>query len=101
MPIKIGTVGYVLRLTIRDEQTRMPINLSNATIKQIILISPRGQEKVFSASFTNDGVDGKIQYTTQAGDITEGGDLKLRAYFSTPSLTGITSEVTLQVSGTK
>ena len=99
MTVRIGTVGCVFRVTIKDEQTRLPINLSSATVKQLVMTNQYGSRKTFDCAFTTDGTDGTIQYTTISGDLSASGIHTFKAYIVTPTLSGYTSEFDVPITG--
>lgn len=70
-------VGTILRLTITDDG--VAVDVSGSATKQIELRKPSGAVLLKTAAFTNAGVDGKIQYTTIAGDLNEVGDWQMQA----------------------
>lgn len=71
-PIRVNDFGTVLRTTIKD-QDNVIVDVSSASIIQIILRTPKGEFVIKIASNTTDGTNGQIQYTTIAGDIEEVG----------------------------
>jgi hypothetical protein len=58
----VGDIGTVIRLTVTD--SGIPVNLSSATSKRILLKGPDGISVAYNAVFTTDGSDGVIEYTT-------------------------------------
>lgn len=79
-----GDVGTVLVFTVREwpvgttptPNTIAPVvDLSSATGLRLILIPPPGvlsqgvAQNTVAATFYTDGTDGKLQYTTVAGDV--------------------------------
>ena len=82
---QLDDVGTVVRFTITTE-TGGSLDLSGATTKQIIFLKPDDETTVTkTAIFTNDGTDGKIQYTTVANDWDTVGKWKVQARVVTPS----------------
>lgn len=81
-----GDVGTVLELTVYDENN-IVINLVTATVKQIKLKSPPGLVTTKTASFTTDGTDGKIRYTTTSGDLSVAGAWQAQGYIELGSST--------------
>lgn len=76
--IHVGDVGTVLQITLtRDGAT---FDLSTATVKTFTLISPTHVKQLKTAAFTNSGSDGKVQYTTIAGDLNEPGVWTMQAH---------------------
>ncbi len=73
LPIQLGNVGTSFEATIVDQDGNVR-DVSTATTKELIFQPPNGDARVKAASFTNDGVDGKIRWTTQtAADLDQDG----------------------------
>lgn len=90
--IHVGDIGTVFTLTIKDEDGS-PVDLSSATIKQILFKSPKTKTLLTkAATFVTSGSDGKIQYETIDGDLDESGLWKIQGYIESPSWTGHTSK---------
>jgi hypothetical protein len=97
--ITVDDVGTVLRYTIKD-QDGVVVDLTAATTKEIILLSPAGKRTVKTASLTNaPGTDGKIQYITIAGDLAVAGTWKRQAKVVLLSGTFYTPVTTFEVAG--
>jgi hypothetical protein len=60
------------------------IDLSSTTQKQLVFKKPSGTTLTKTAVFYTDGTDGKIQYTSQAGDLSELGEWKWQADIVNP-----------------
>lgn len=56
------------------------INISAATVKQLIFQKPQGDKLTFDSSFYTDGTDGKILYTVGSGVLDTVGAWKLQSY---------------------
>jgi len=76
----------------------VPVDISNATSKQIKFMRSDDTTFVVSASFTlpasggvGDGTDGKISYFTQAGDLTPPGAYRLQGIVTLSSGTWYSS----------
>lgn len=65
---QLNDVGIVFELTVKDEGAFV-VDLSSATTIELIFRDPDGTSVTQTATFTTDGSDGKIQYTTLAGDL--------------------------------
>ncbi len=63
----VGDVGTVFEITIKEDG--VVVDVSSATLKQILFLKPDGAVLTASAAFTTDGTDGKIQYKTLSGNI--------------------------------
>ena len=77
-----GDIGTVFRLTITDT-AGTAIDVSTAAVKYIYFQDPTGAKVQKTAAFTTNGSDGKIQYTTIAGDIDEVGTWMVQGYVET------------------
>ena len=77
-----GDVGTVFRLTITDTDGTA-IDVSTAVTKYIYFQDPTGAKVQKTAAFTTNGSDGKIQYTTIAGDIDMVGTWHVQGYVET------------------
>ena len=65
--VQLNDYGTVFRVTITDDG--VAVDVSSATTKSIIFKPPSGSKTTKTATFTGSGTDGRIQYTTVAGDI--------------------------------
>ena len=61
------------------------LDISAATTTEICLRTPSGADKVLTATFTNTGSDGKIEYNTIVTDLDELGRWKVGAHIITPT----------------
>lgn len=75
--IRIGDIGTVFEVTLFDDST--VLNISTASVKQIIFVDPDGSERAYDAEFTTDGTDGKLRYTTLVDNIYRGGNWQIRS----------------------
>lgn len=69
-------VGTRFELTFKDDG--VVVDVSSATVKQVIFEKPDGTILTKNADFVNDGVDGKIEYVTVTDDIDAAGTWKLQ-----------------------
>ena len=76
-------VGTVFVATIMDAAA--VINISTATTKQLLFRKPNGTVLTKAGAFTTDGSDGKLQYTTIAGDLSDVGGWSLQAKLIFPA----------------
>ena len=85
--LHVGDWGTIIRVTVNDcsDSGSSVLDLSATTTKQIIFRKPDGTILTKTATFTTDGTDGKIQYTTVNGDIDIAGDWKIQVYLVFPS----------------
>jgi hypothetical protein len=97
--IKIGDIGTLIRITIKD-QAGVVINLSNASEKVIKFRSPEQVTYEKTSAFTTDGSDGKIEYELVAGDIIVAGEWRVQCTIALPSLGEWNTDiVTMRVGG--
>ena len=80
--VHVNDWGTVFVITIKDE-TGAVVDVSSASTKKIIFTKPNGEVLVKDAFFTNLGTDGKIQYTTEDGDIDVPGMWKIQGMIET------------------
>lgn len=76
--IHVNDIGTVFTVLIKDGDDVQDV--SSATTKELIFLKPSGEKLTKSASFTTDGTDGYIQYTTVDGDVDETGVWKIQAH---------------------
>jgi hypothetical protein len=76
--IHIQDIGTVLTTTLKDGTST--VDISGATTKQIILGKPDGTSSIKTGSFTTDGTDGSMYYTTISGDLNQIGWWKIQGY---------------------
>lgn len=75
--------GTRLEITVKDCEE--VLDLSDATVKQILLKKPGGTLLTKSVSFVTDGTDGRVYYTTLAGDLDEKGLWKVQVHVELPT----------------
>ena len=81
--LHVGDYGTLIKVLVKDIDSSgntAAEDVSGATTKNIILKKPDGTKLTKAASFSTDGTDGYIEYTTIAGDIDTVGDWELQAY---------------------
>ena len=77
--IRLADIGTVFEITVQENGT--PTDISSATVTKDIIFKAPGKASVTkSGSFTTNGTDGKVQYTTLAGDLNKTGAWKLQAF---------------------
>ena len=74
--VQQGAVGTTLQLELLDDGA--VVDVSSATTKEIILEKPDGSTVTKTAAFVTDGTDGKIKYTTIAGDLDQVGRWRIQ-----------------------
>jgi hypothetical protein len=83
--------GIIIRVQIVESGTDMPVDVSLAATKQIRFTKPDGTTVTKTATFTTNGVDGKIEYAVevafldQSGFWTYEGFIAFAAGFSGPT----------------
>jgi hypothetical protein len=82
--IHVGDVGTVFEATVVDEDG-VAVDVSTATTKQIVLMSPADTELARAATFSTDGTDGKLYYVSTALDLTVAGLWERQVYVVMPS----------------
>ena len=75
--------GTLFIATIKDGSST--VDVSSATTKTLKFKKPSGPVLSKSGEFTTTGVDGKIQYLTVSGDLSEIGTWQVQGYVITPS----------------
>lgn len=89
-------IGAVIEITINEDGSAKDI--SDASTKQIKFIKPNGSSVSKDASFSDDGSDGKVRYTTVDGDLVPSGVWACRVYLVlSGGWTGHTSKTTFDV----
>lgn len=83
--VRIGDFGTRFEVTIVNQHDESIVDISGATTKEIIFKNKNGTRFARSASFTNDGKDGKMYADTQAGDINVTGDWRYMGHVITSS----------------
>ena len=72
-------IGTKFKLTVKDGSSAVNISSAvSAGTKQVIIKKPSGDKLEKNASFTTDGTDGVMEYTTEANDLDESGTYKLQ-----------------------
>ena len=80
--IHLNDIGTVFRLTIYDGSSILDV--SSASVKEIIFQKPDGTSVTKTAAFYTDGTDGIIQYTTITNDLDATGTWKIQAKVTLP-----------------
>jgi hypothetical protein len=91
----VDAVNLSIELELKDGY--IPLDVSGATLKQIIIDKPDGTNIICSANFVSDGVDGKIYYLTVLGDLDQAGDYRCQAKIIIPGFSGYSSATTFTV----
>lgn len=81
--IYVGDIGTIFRATVKDGGVAKDI--SSATKIELTFRKPDGTEATKTATFTTDGSDGKMQYTSVLNDLDQAGRWILQGYLETPA----------------
>lgn len=76
-------IGITFKVTLKDGTT--VVDISSASVKNIILGKPDGTKLTKAGSFTTDGTDGILQYNTISGDLDIIGIWDIQAQITLPS----------------
>lgn len=88
MAVQEGALGVPISVTIKNPDGTAR-NISDATVKDFIFRRPDGVKVTKTASFLNDGSDGKLYYlTAAANDLSPPGPWYLQASIVQPGYTG-------------
>lgn len=64
--IHVDDIGTIFEATVKDGT--VVVDISTATTKEFFFEKPDGTTTTVDAEFSDDGVDGKLKYTTEADD---------------------------------
>lgn len=70
-------IGTTFKLTVKDEDDAV-VDVSSASTKDILIEKPDASVLTKTSSFTTDGTDGIIEYSTISGDIDAIGKYKIQ-----------------------
>ena len=71
-----GDIGTQFTVTVQDGPT--VVDISTASTKQLIFKKPGGTILTKSTAFVTDGTDGKMQYVSVDGDLSDDGVWKMQ-----------------------
>lgn len=94
--IHVGDIGTVFKIKITDD-AGLALNISAATTLKIIFLKPNKERLEKTATFSTDGTDGYIQYSTIAGDLDRPGAWKIQGYVVEASYTNSSQVDTFHV----
>lgn len=75
--LRPGDVGVVFEVHVQQDGGILPVN--DMVTKEIIFTNPSGSTLTKTAVFATDGVDGRIRYTSVAGDFSAVGNWGIQA----------------------
>lgn len=93
--LHIGDTGTIIRITITENNTA--VDLSGATVKQIVFQDKTRVTVTRDADFVTDGTDGQIQVLSEEDDFQQSGELKIQVYLELSNWQGHSSIDTLSV----
>ncbi len=77
--VHVGDIGTVFEATITD--AGVVVDISGASTKDLNFLKPDGTTTLNkNGSFTTDGTDGKLRYTTISGDLDTAGTWQIQAH---------------------
>ena len=93
--IQVGAINLLLELEIREGYG--VLDISTATIKNIIIEKPDDTVMVKTGNFLTDGKDGVLYYRTSGSDLDLEGVYNAQAYISMPDFTGYSTPISFTV----
>jgi hypothetical protein len=94
--VQVGDVGTVFELTFQDGD-ETTVDISSATVKQMVFGKPDGTSLIGTAAFKTDGSAGILTYTTVAGNIDQAGLWHVQGYVEMPTWKGHSSAKRFEV----
>ena len=82
---KIDQAAVGVRFIVQLLDDGIAVDINAATTMEICLRTPSGADKIKTATFTNTGSDGKIEFDTIVTDLDELGRWKVGAHIITPT----------------
>lgn len=77
MTLHVNDVGIPIEITIEDDG--IPVDVSEMISATLILRPPNGTNLLFPLEFVTDGLDGRLSYTLEDGDLATCGTWKVQA----------------------
>ena len=96
MAVQKDAIGVSIELTLKNVND-VVVDISSATVKRIDFRTPNSVLLQKTAAFVTDGVNGKIQYVTIAGDLDIGGTWLMQAYIEMGGFKGFSTSTPLIV----
>ena len=97
MAIHVNDINTKFILTVTDEATGSPVDISGALTKEIKFTQPNGVTWMRNALFVAGGVDGRLQYFFAAGELVIDGSWAAQVKVSLPGGTWHTNIVKFEV----
>lgn len=76
--VHVNDIGTEFRIQILDDET--VVDLSGASVLNIIFRKPSGNSIIVDAELYTDGLDGTMYYNAVEGDLDEAGIYKIQGY---------------------
>jgi len=76
--IFVGDIGTAFIGTFKENG--VIVDISSATVKNIVFEKPNGLKVTMPGSFVTDGTDGQLQYVSVADDLDIGGKWRLQGF---------------------
>lgn len=93
--IHVGDIGTQLVITVYDDGN--VVDISGASVVNIIIRKPDGTSEIKTANLYTDGTDGKMVYVAIAGDFNIAGNYKIQGKVMVATGTYYTSIGTFKV----
>lgn len=87
--IHVNDIGTQLIMTVKDDGAI--VDISGATLLQVILKKPDGQTYTKTGTLYTNGTDGKMYYISVNGDFSAAGNYKIQGKVTIPGGTYYTS----------
>lgn len=81
--LRKGSIGSSIRVLIKEDG--LPMNISSASVKTLLLQKPIGVVVEKVAAFETDGANGWLKYVTIAGDLDTSGPWQGQVYIEMPT----------------
>jgi len=80
--IQVGTKNLMIECVAKEGYDALDI--SDATVKQIVIQKPDNTTLTKDGTFVTDGTDGALYYMTETSDIDQPGTYYVQSYFELP-----------------
>jgi hypothetical protein len=94
--IHVNDIGTAFRIVVRDEDNRV-VDLGPSTTRTMLFQKPSGDVLKKPASLTGSGSDGRMQYVSASGDLSEPGKWKYQGHVVFPSGSWYTDVIPFRV----
>lgn len=93
--IQVGATNLLVELELREGYN--VLDISSATVKNIIIEQPNSTLITSSGSFLTDGTDGILYYRTSPTDLIQVGTYNVQAYIEMPDFIGYSTPTSFNV----